>query len=163
MAYAAVGDEESAKRELSELIPLRTGPSIEFLDEHAYPATDLLEIATELLKGEIAYRGEEYSAAIEHFAKAVSIEDDLPYMEPPFWFYPVRQSLGAALLAKGLEKDAEAVFLRDLEIFPKNGWSLFGLIKSYEAQGKVEEAEGARQRFEVIWQNADVELETSIL
>ena len=163
VAYAAVGDEESATKELGELIPLRIGPSIDFLDEHAYPATDLLEIATELLKGEIAYRGEEYSAAIEHFAKAVSIEDDLPYMEPPFWFYPVRQSLGAALLAKGLEKDAEAVFLRDLEIFPKNGWSLFGLIKSYEAQGKVQEAEGARQKFEVIWQNADVELETSIL
>ena len=163
VAFAAIGEQKSAENELAELIPLQSGPSVDFLDEHAYPATSLLEIASQLLKGEIAYRGGEYDSAIENFQKAVSIQDDLPYTEPPFWYYPTRQSLGAALLAKGLQKEAETVYLRDLEIYPKNGWSLFGLIKSYEAQGKVAEAELARQKFEVIWQNADVQLESSIL
>ena len=116
-----------------------------------------------MLKEEIAYRGGDDDIGLDHFQHAVSIQDDLPYTEPPFWYYPTRQSLGAALLARGLQKEAETVYLRDLEIYPKNGWSLFGLIKSYEAQGKVSEAELARQKFEVIWQNADVDLETSIL
>ena len=93
---------------------------------------------------------------IEHFELAVAEQDELPYTEPPFWYYPTRQSLGAALLAANRPADAEAVYLRDLEDYPHNGWSMFGLIQSLEAQNK--DTTMAREHFDATWAKADVEL-----
>jgi predicted Zn-dependent protease len=66
---------------------------------------------------------------------AVQIQDALPYMEPEYWYYPVRQSLGATLLMAGRADEAEAVFRETLIETPNNGWALSGLMQAYEAQG----------------------------
>ena len=79
-------------------------------------------------------------------------------MEPPFWYYPTRQSLGAALLKADRLAEAEAVYRADLEGYPRNGWSMFGLFQSLEAQQKLAEAGEVKARFEEVWQFADVEL-----
>ncbi len=84
-------------------------------------------------------------------------------MEPPFWYYPTRQSLGAALLAAGTAEAAEGVYRRDLEDYPRNGWSLFGLVESLERQDKTEEAAAAQKRFDTAWAQADFELTSSRL
>ena len=97
-------------------------------------------------------------AAIEHFSQAVRAQDGLPYMEPPFWYYPTRQSLGMGLLKAGRYAEAEDVYRKDLADYAQNGWSLFGLIQSLEAQDKVDEAERVRQVFDQVWSQADVEL-----
>ena len=39
--------------------------------------------------------------AISNWRKAVGIQDRLTYFEPPAWYYPVPESLGAALLKSG--------------------------------------------------------------
>ena len=96
-------------------------------------------------------------------ANAVAIQDQLPYTEPPFWYYPTRQSLGAALLAGGDAAGAEGVFREDLKMHPHNGWSMFGLAQSLDAQGKEQEAAGVREKFTMSWQFADVELKAAIL
>jgi tetratricopeptide (TPR) repeat protein len=163
VAFSAQGQTSDAKAELGALIPLKDDVSVRFLDSRDYPGSMLVGIAIELLQGEIAYRQGDYDIAIEHFEQAVATQDLLPYTEPPFWYYPTRQSLGAALLANGQLTEAEAVFRRDLELYPHNGWSMFGLAQSLEAQGKSDEADEVRHHFDAAWQFADIELSGAIL
>ena len=163
VAYAAKGLPEKAKAELAMLDPLKDDVSVRFLDSRDYPGSALVGIAIHLLHGEIAYRGGEFDRAVNHFEQAVAAQDLLPYTEPPFWYYPTRQSLGAALVAGGKHAEAEAVFRKDLKQYPHNGWSMFGLAQSLTAQGKIEEAAKAKMHFETIWQFSDVELTASIL
>ena len=94
-----------------------------------YPGSTLLSIAQHLLAGEIAYRSGRFDDAVPEFEDAVAAQETLPYTEPPFWYYPTRQSLGAALLGAGQPEDAEAVYRRDLEDHPHNGWALLALFK----------------------------------
>jgi predicted Zn-dependent protease len=74
----------------------------------------------------------------------------------------VRQSLGAALVAAGRAKEAEAVYLEDLRRNPENGWSLFGLTKALEMQNRPVEAATAGARFRRAWARADVALTASV-
>jgi len=141
-----------------------------------------LGLGANILAGEIAGAQGGIETQIAKLTEAVAMQDDLPYIEPPSWFYPVRQSLGAALLAASREaaddmtfredrlavlsqrrsqayaEQAEAVYREDLRQYPHNGWSLFGLAESLRAQGKQSEATEVRRRFETAWQNADVSL-----
>ena len=95
---------------------------------------------------------------LEH---AVSLQDALNYTEPPPWYFPTRQALGAALLEAARPVDAEAVYRRDLEENPANGWSLYGLFLALEAQDKGSDAEIVKAGFEESWVRADVKLESS--
>jgi len=113
--------------------------------------------------GEVAYRSGDAAAAVLAFEEAVSLQDALPYTEPPFWYYPTRQSLGAALLASDRVAEAQAVFAEDLKQYPMNGWSMFGLAEALRRQGDEAEAAEVAARFETVWQFADVSLTTSIL
>ena len=95
--------------------------------------------------------------------EAVAIEDGIPYDEPPGWHAPVRHSLGAVLLQAGRAAEAEQVYREDLRRNPDNGWALFGLAQSLQAQGRAAEAETARSSFSAAWGNADIELAASRL
>ena len=162
-ALARKGDVAGARAERARLVPLRDTTQIVFLDTNDYPAVTLLQIADHLLQGDIALAAKQPAAAIGHFEAAVALQDSLPYMEPPFWYYPTRQSLGEALLAAGRAADAEAVYRKDLEQYPHNGWSLFGLVQSLEAQGKSTEAADTLIMFGHVWERADVTLTGSRL
>jgi len=98
---------------------------------------------------------------VKYFRQAVEIEDALLYEEPPLWYYPIRHSLGRALLEAGRPAEAERAYREDLDRFPHNGWSLFGLMKSLETQGRKSEAAQVRARFREAWKHADVELMAS--
>ena len=56
-------------------------------------------------------------------------------MEPPYWYYPVRQSLAVALMQAGRLDEAEEQFQRALKRAPGNGWSWYGLAELYKARG----------------------------
>jgi tetratricopeptide (TPR) repeat protein len=157
-AYARLGNLEAARQEQSALVPLRTSAKVHFLDSVDYPASQLLLIADELALGEIALAENHLDQAAEHFEKAVAAQDALPYTEPPFWYYPTRESLGFALLQAGNAAEAEKVFRRDLEIYVHNGWSMYGLVQSLQAQGKTAEAEEVQHHLDVAWAEADVDL-----
>ena len=124
----------------------------------ANKAISFLDIALEVLDARIAAAKGDHAHAIEHWQKAVEIEDGLNYGEPPEWFYPVRESLGVALLLNGEASRAEAVFRADLQQYPRNPRSLFGLLKTLEAQKKTASMEAIRTQFEESWKNADVPL-----
>ena len=162
VAHAALGDPEAALIELAAIEQLE--PQVdEIFMGNVYPARDLLKIAKALLIGEMAYRSGDAASAVLAFEEAVAMQDALPYTEPPFWYYPTRQSLGAALLASDRVAEAQAVFERDLEQYPMNGWSMFGLAEALRRQGDDAGAGKVAARFETVWQFADVELTSSIL
>jgi len=161
VALANKGDVKGAKVEHAGLVPLKANPKVMVLDGNDYPASMLLQIADDLLQGEIALAARDNATAIAKFTVAVAGQDALPYTEPPFWYYPTRQSLGAALLKAGKPAEAQAVYEKDLQQYPHNGWSTFGLIAALEAQGKTDEAATHREHFKAMWQFADVQLNTS--
>ena len=121
-------------------------------------ARTFLDLAENILDARIAAAKGDHEQAIKYWEKAVDVEDQLYYGEPPEWFYPVRESLGAALLLNGQADRAEAVFRADLEQYPRNPRSLFGLLKSLEAQKKSSNVEEVRGEFEAAWKNADTTL-----
>ncbi|MGK7908659.1 MAG: hypothetical protein AB4040_15735 [Synechococcus sp.] len=162
MALAAKGQFEEAGQELQSLQALATDPELEDVTIWDLNSTArLLEIASEVLQGEIASRQEDLETAIDHLEAAIAIEDRLIYDEPEDWNQPVRQLLGAVLLAADRPQEAEAFYRQDLIDHERNGWSLFGLAQSLEAQGRDAEADLVRDRFDEAWQDADVQLTAS--
>ena len=97
-------------------------------------------------------------AAIKYWRAAAEAQDKLNYTEPPDWYYPVRESLGAALLASGKAKEAEEVFRDDLRRNPRNPRSLFGLKESLAAQHLDNDAAWVQREFEKSWKNAEAGL-----
>lgn len=120
-----------------------------------------LSIAVHALAGEIATRRGDFEAGITHFQEATKIEDLGLYFEPPKWYYPIRHSLGAALMKAGHHVEAEKVYREDLRRFPENGWSLFGLTQALRAQRKNTEAAAVEARFRRAWPDTDVTLTAS--
>lgn len=163
VAAARTGYTETAIEERDALAALKDTVQINFLDTADYPASTLLTIADELLQGEIAQAEVRVEDAIAHYSKAVEAQDTLPYMEPPFWYYPTRQSLGEAYIQAEDYAEAEAVYRKDLEEYPRNGWSMSGLVKALEKQGKTDEAAEAQAKLDVIWRHSDVVLDGSRL
>ena len=99
-----------------------------------------------------------YENAIAHLTIAIEMEDNLLYQEPPDWYHPTRQVLGSVLLKANKPSEAERKFREDLEIYRDNGWSLFGLYQSLEAQGKKNEAREVKIKFEKAFAKADITL-----
>lgn len=156
LALTAKGQVDQAEQERAAIESIRRGERAATLDEPFFPGTKVVLVAEKTLAGEIAARRGQHEQARSLLEEAVRAEDDLPYMEPPYWFFPVRQSLGAALLNAGRPAEAEHVYRQDLERHPENGWSLFGLLASLREQGKTGEAAQVQERFKRAWQYADV-------
>jgi tetratricopeptide (TPR) repeat protein len=159
MAHARQGQLDRAGAEAAQLAAIANNPALreQGLMSRTTAAT-LLELAGHILGSELPSARAQPNGRIAHLERAVALQDSLPYMEPPAWFYPVRQDLGAALLEQGRAAEAEAVYREDLREYPHNGWSLFGLARSLSAQGRTAEAAEAQQRFELAWQHADLTL-----
>ena len=159
-AAAATGDVEMAERERKTLeAASREIPADTEFSMYSNKARAFLDLAANILDARIATAHADRGRAIEYWKNAVQIQDRLYYGEPPEWFYPVRESLGAALMLNGQPAQAESVFRADLEQYPRNPRSLFGLLKSLEAQNKISESEWVGREFEAAWKNADVTLE----
>jgi tetratricopeptide (TPR) repeat protein len=155
-ALAARGDLRGAGEELAGLRVAAASPALAEAYLEFNPATAVLAIAVEVLAGHVAGAVGDHSKAVAHLRTAVELEDDLLYGEPPEWSIPVRQELGAMLLAAGRAGEAETAYREDLERFPGNGWSLLGLARSLVAQGEDAEAAEAERRFEAVWAGDEV-------
>ncbi|HEU4688311.1 MAG TPA: alpha/beta fold hydrolase, partial [Vicinamibacterales bacterium] len=125
------------------------------------PLLTNLQMASRILEGELALKHGKVDSAIAVLREAVTIEDGLPYSEPPVWHQPTRQVLGGVLLDAGRAADAEVVYREDLQRVRENGWSLFGLSKSLAAQNKSSEAHDVQRRFEKAWARSEVKLTSS--
>jgi tetratricopeptide (TPR) repeat protein len=126
------------------------------------PSSVLLRIATDHLDAEIGQVQGDGTHAVIRLERAVATQDGMVYMEPPPFYFPVRQALGAILMEQGRAQKAEGVYRKDLEQYPKNGWSLYGLARSLEAQGKRKQANWADQGHRNAFAQADVKLDASV-
>ncbi len=122
-------------------------------------ASVILSIADQVLAGRIAVAKGEAGVAESQYRSAIALEDEIRYDEPSDWFYPVRETLGAFLLTQKKHTDAETIFREDLERNPRNGRSLFGLMKALEGQEKNEAAALIRAQYAEAWQRADAPLQ----
>jgi len=147
-AYAEKGDRKASDAEAAAFEQARrTAPADAIWGNNA--AADVLAVAAASLdarRSELAKSGD----ALPLWKKAVDLQDGLSYDEPPAWFYPIRESWGAALLRAGKAPEAESVFREDLRRNPKSPWSLAGLAASLEAQKRA----GDARRGEAEWREA---------
>ena len=151
VAHTAKGDLDAARAEAARISEINQSADFEMLLAWAVPAPDVLRLARHVLEGRIAQAEGDFDRAIQEFETAVQIQDSLPYLEPEYWYYPVRQSLGATLLMAGRAEDATEVFRAALIDAPNNGWALYGLMQAYDAQGDQPAKAEAEKLFTRAW------------
>lgn len=160
IAFAALGDVQAASGERAAFVAAREAiPAGRRVSNNT--ADELMTIAQELLDGRIAFAEGDVDGGLGLLEQAVAHYDALAYDEPPNWYYPARETLGALLLRAERPADAERVFRADLERNPRNPRSLFGLARSLEAQRRGEEAELVDAQFSRVWAQADTTLDLS--
>lgn len=161
MAYTRTKKLNEAKAELISLKKAVADPFMENKISGFNSFKNVLSIGQHILEGEIEASQKNYESAIQLLTKAIEIEDNLLYQEPPDWYHPARQALGGILLDANKPVLAEQRFREDLNQYRKNGWSLYGLYQSLEAQGKTKEAIEAKKEFDKAFAKADVTLKSA--
>jgi tetratricopeptide (TPR) repeat protein len=160
MALAAKGKvaEAEAEYRIVKEAADKTPPDQVFAMPVNNRAKDVLTIAENVLGAKIALAQKDSTRAIAMLRRAVELQDTLKYDEPPDWFFPVRESLGAVLLLNGNAAEAEKVFREDLERNPRNPRSLFGLREALKAQNKNYDAQFVDKQFQASWKSPDIKL-----
>jgi len=127
------------------------------------PASAVFQVCDAVLDARIAAASSDLDGAIRSWEKAVAAEDTLSYDEPADWFYPTRESLGAAYYRARRFQDADRTFREDLERNPGNPRSLFALWQMVGVTGEPDDPMTLllRRRFREAWTDADVELKLS--
>lgn len=160
MALAGTGkvNEAEAEYKLVSDAEKATTPDVVFAMPVNNKAKDIMLIAENVLGAKIAAAKHDTDGEIAMLKAAVSVQDSLKYGEPPDWFFPVRESLGAAMLMKGDPAGAEKVFRDDLDRNPRNPRSLFGLNQALKAQGKDYDAGFIEKQFQNSWKGGGTQL-----
>jgi tetratricopeptide (TPR) repeat protein len=160
-ALARLGKADAAAAEAQAFAAIADDPAWETTIWMEGPLARRLAVARAHLAGEIAAARGDLPGAIAELEAAVAAQDRVNYTEPPAWYFPTRQALGAVLLQAKRPADAEAVYRKDLAQYPKTGWSLFGLQQALAAQKKTADARWAEKGFVEAWKRADVKLTAS--
>ncbi|MER8612605.1 hypothetical protein [Mesorhizobium sp. M0435] len=150
VAHAFRDDPEAASAEADAIGRLIDGADLSGLEGQFLPARDVLGIARQVVQARIAQARQDYIAAEQQLAEAIRLQDSLSYTEPPYWYYPVRQTLGAVLLQQGRADEAVAAFEKALVETPRNGWALWGLLKAKAAAGS-EDVSATEAGFKKAW------------
>lgn len=161
LAFNAKSQAVDARRELGELEAILASVPPDRSLAFFFRTKNVLQLAANVLAGEIAAKAGDVATAERLLRAAVDEQDTHWFTEPPPWYFPVRQALGAVLLQAGRAAAAEQVYRDDLARNPNNGWSLFGLAQSLRAQGKASEAAQVEGSFRDAWSRADVQLTAS--
>ena len=151
VAFAAKGDAANADAEASAIDAIEGTADFTLLKASGIPAHEVLKLASAVVRARVAQQQGRHEAAIGQFETAAALQDGLAYTEPPYWYYPVRQSLGAALLQAGRVSEAEAQFQAALKRAPANGWSYFGLAEVNRAKGDAAGAQRVEAELSKTW------------
>jgi tetratricopeptide (TPR) repeat protein len=163
VALAATGRVAAASGELKAVQLANAALHIPPLAGTYNGSASILGIAEAELAARIAQASGDTAGAIAGLERAVAAQDALNYIEPPDWYFPDREALGAALLGSGQPASALAVFRADLERNPRNPRSLFGLMQALKSSGRGADATLVQQQFTRAWHNADGALTLSSL
>ncbi|MDK2766551.1 MAG: hypothetical protein KYX69_02410 [Sphingomonas sp.] len=152
VAHAPDTDATAFDTEIAAMQRLATSPDVVKMEAGGFPAPLIVRLAIDVAKGRRAMAQSDPDAAIAHFARAAELQKAIPYSEPPFWYYPVTQSLGAAYYQAGRYSEAKGAFLAALFEAPNNGLALYGLAQTERKLGNVVEAAAADRAFATVWQ-----------
>ncbi|MBO9618460.1 MAG: tetratricopeptide repeat protein [Niabella sp.] len=163
LAYARTHQTPTAIRELELLKKNLSNPQLAApASPGNNPAIYGARIAEKILEGVIAEEQNDLEGAITLLRQAVKTEDNMAYSEPKDWALPARQYLGAVLLKAGRYQEAQRVYERDLQINPKNGWSLTGLATALLKQGIKNSAAKIQQQAAKAFEHSDVAIRRSV-
>jgi tetratricopeptide (TPR) repeat protein len=151
VAMTARRDFAGATAAADTIETLERNSDFKLLDESHIPAREVLRIARAMVLARVAQAKGDKGTAIAQFEQAAALQDALPYTEPPYWYYPIRQSLAAALLQAGRYAEAKQQFELALRRAPANGWSYFGLAQLHKARGDVAAARKAEAELAKTW------------
>ena len=151
VGFARTAMWDDSQREVDRIAAIEQQADFKPLQDWGVPGADIVRTARLVAAGKLAEAKGELPGAIALFTQAVAAQDALPYTEPPYWYYPVRQSLGAALLKAGKLEEAEAAFRASFAKTPSNGWALRGLAAVYEKRGDKAAAAAAHKRLAATW------------
>lgn len=162
MAMLSQNNTTLAKKHLGEMKSIMTDPSLKEITIWGINSiSDLCEIASKTLEGEINAKEKNYTKAIAFLKKAITIEDALNYNEPPDWFFSVRHHLGAVLIEDGKFQEAIKLYEEDLKTYRENGWALKGLMNAYEKLDNRKKYNETKIRFDNAWKYADIKITSS--
>jgi tetratricopeptide (TPR) repeat protein len=161
MALAGKGkiSEAEAEYKIVSEAEKSTPPDVVFNMPINNKTKDILKIAEDILGAQVALAKKDNASAVAMLRDAVAVQDTLKYNEPQDWFFPVRESLGGALLLGGDAKGAEQVFRDDLTKNPRNPRSLFGLHQALKAQDRNSDAWFVEQEFRKAWKGEELKVE----
>jgi tetratricopeptide (TPR) repeat protein len=159
IAYTRLGMLDHARGNLEALQEIAQNPKARNIPLLSYNLSgSILDIAVQALEASIAYKRGKVGQAIRHYEKGIALEDNLNYNEPPDWLVPLRQRLGFIYLERNEPAKAQAIFEADLKKQPDTGWSLLGLYKSLNKQGKTDAAAKVKEKLQKAWDKADEDL-----
>jgi tetratricopeptide (TPR) repeat protein len=151
VGLAEKGEAAAARDEAEKIAAIEKTADWSTMDAFYIPARDVLRVAQNVVLARAAQAEGDTTEAIAYFQAAAGVEDSIPYMEPPYWYYPVRQSLGAALLKAGRAEEAAEQFRAALDRSRKSAWALFGLREAAKAAGDAATEEQAAGAFAKSW------------
>ncbi|WP_310468040.1 tetratricopeptide repeat protein [Sphingomonas sp.] len=151
LAQARQRNRAGFERELAALRALRESDAFKPMVAQGVPAPQLLELAEAVARARWNYANGRFAAAADGYRAAAAVEAKIPYMEPPFWYYPVHQSLGAALYRAGKHGEARDAFAAALAQSPRNGWALYGLAAAERSLGQGDKAAAAEAELKSAW------------
>ena len=151
VAFATKKDAASARAEADAIQKIAEQTDWSVIDAWAIPALPVLDVAKGVVLARAAQAEDDQNAAVDHLKKAAEVQDTIPYMEPPFWYYPVRQSLGAALLKTNKPEEAEKEFQAALEREHGSAWALYGLKETAKAKGDTAAEAKAAEELAKAW------------
>jgi tetratricopeptide (TPR) repeat protein len=151
IALAARHNFASAAAAADAIETLERTADFKLLKDSNIPAQVVLRIARTLILARVAQAKGDFRTAVVRFERAAALQDALPYTEPPYWYYPIRQSLAAALLQAGRYAEAERQFQRALSRAPSNGWSYYGLAEVHKSRGNTAAARKAEADLARTW------------
>jgi len=151
MAHVDVGDLGAAKADLIALEQFESSMRVPGVNGFYNGSQKILGVASRLLSARLAWVAGDHSGAIAKLIDAVAMQDSFRYIEPPDWYGPAREALGAALCKTGDFTRAERVFRDDLARNPRNPRSLFGLMTALDSEGRADDAAYVRAQFASGW------------
>jgi tetratricopeptide (TPR) repeat protein len=151
IAHAQRKDTAGAKAEMAALEKMEKEGDFKTFAEWQVPAKEVVQTARLVAAGRLADAMGDLEGAAKAYEEAIFIEDTLSYMEPPYWYYPIRQSLGSVRLRQGRLEDAEKAFRESLAKVRNNGWALAGLADVYKRQGNAKAERATRTAMGKAW------------
>ncbi len=151
VAFASRKDAAGAQAEIDALARIEREADYKPFEAWGLPAKEIVRTAGLVARGRLADAAGDLDGAAKAYQSAIEIADGLAYYEPPFWYYPVRQSLGSVRLRQGRLDDAEKAFRDSLVRVRNSGWALAGLVEVAKKRGDAKAEQSARAAFDRAW------------